>query len=89
MYLGKVIGTVVSTSKTKDLEGYKFLIVKKLDEDMKSSGEIEVAIDGVGAGVGETVLVTNGSTAKYALNKKETIPADSVIVGIVDTVTVE
>lgn len=85
MYLGKVIGTVVSTSKNESLTGTKLLIVQKLTEKLLPEGSTEIAVDSVGAGTGEIVIVSSGSSARQALNiKNSTI--DAAIVGIVDTV---
>ena len=83
MILGKVIGNVVSTRKVESLIGYKFMIVKVLDENKKETGEHLIAVDSVGAGNDDIVLVTKGSNAKYACTKTDT-PVDAVIVGIVD-----
>lgn len=85
MYLGKVIGTVVSTSKDQNLVGTKLLIVERLTEKLIPIGITEIAVDSVGAGTGEIVIVAKGSSARYALGKKES-PIDASIVGIVDTV---
>ena len=85
MYLGKVIGNVVSTSKQEGLVGTKILIVRKLDEKQNETDEIEIAIDTVGAGSGETVLVSNGSSARNIEGMNDT-PVDAAIVGIVDSV---
>lgn len=85
MYLGKVIGTVVSTSKDKNLTGSKLLVVQKLSDKLLPVGETEIAVDSVGAGAGEVVIVSKGSSARYVFNKKDS-PIDASIVGIVDTV---
>lgn len=85
MYIGKVIGTVVSTSKNESLIGTKLLIVEKLTEKLESKGDTEVAVDSVGAGTGEIVIVSGGSSARHALGKKDST-IDAAIVGIVDTV---
>lgn len=61
MYLGKVIGTVVSTIKTPSLTGSKFLIVEKINQDLTAKKQTEIAVDTVGAGDGETVIVVGGS----------------------------
>ena len=87
MYLGKVIGTVVSTIKVPSLEGSKFLIVEKINQDLTAKKQTEVAVDTVGAGDGETVIVVGGSSARMAGGDK-TLPVDAAIVGIVDTVEV-
>ncbi len=87
MYLGRVIGTVVSTSKNQDLVGMKFLIVEKLTERLEREGTSEIAIDSVGAGTGEIVIVCKGSTARFVFGNG-TAPVDTAIVGIVDNVEV-
>lgn len=87
MYLAKVIGTVVSTTKDEKLVGNKLLIVQKLSEKLSPIGDSEIAVDTVGAGTGELVIVSKGSSARYALGGRDT-PADACIVGIVDTVEV-
>ena len=87
MYLGKVIGTVVSTIKVPRLTDSKFLIVEKINQDLTAKKQTEVAVDTVGAGDGETVIVVGGSSARMAGGDK-TLPVDAAIVGIVDTVEV-
>lgn len=85
MYLARVIGTVVSTSKNESLMGTKLLIVEKLTEKLQPKGDTMVAVDSVGAGTGEIVIVSGGSSARYALGQKDST-IDAAIVGIVDTV---
>ena len=85
MYLGRVIGTVVSTSKNEHLVGMKLLVVEKLTERLEREGTSEVAVDSVGAGTGEIVIVC--SSARYVFGKGDA-PVDTSIVGIVDTVEV-
>ena len=87
MYLGRVIGTVVSTSKNEHLVEMKLLIVEKLTERLEREGTSEVAVDSVGAGAGEIVIVCKGSSARYVFGKGDA-PVDTSIVGIVDTVEV-
>ncbi|MDO5115148.1 MAG: EutN/CcmL family microcompartment protein [Synergistaceae bacterium] len=87
MYLAKVIGTVVSTSKNEALIGMKFLIVERLTGRLEVEGRSEVAVDSVGAGTGELVLVCEGSSARCIFGAN--MPVDKAIVGIVDTVEVE
>ncbi|MBQ9156600.1 MAG: EutN/CcmL family microcompartment protein [Eubacterium sp.] len=87
MYLGKVIGTVVSTVKVPSLTGSKFLIVEKINQDLTAKKQTAVCVDTVGAGDGETVIVVGGSSARMAGGDK-TLPVDAAIVGIVDTVEV-
>lgn len=87
MYLARVIGNIVSTSKDESLIGTKLLIVQQLNEKKEEVGISEIAVDTVGAGAGEIVLVAKGSSARCALAGK-TMPVDASIVGIVDTVEV-
>lgn len=84
MIIGKVTGSIVSTRKNENLVGHKLLIVRPL-KCMKTTGECEsfVAIDNVGAGVGEVVLVAKGSAARIGCGC-ENAPIDAAIVGIVD-----
>ncbi|APM38232.1 EutN/CcmL family microcompartment protein [Clostridium sp. WILCCON 0269] len=86
MFLAKVVGNVVSTQKHEKLIGNKLLIVKKLDEKENIiQTEPMVAIDTVGAGINEIVIVVTGSGARKASNTID-IPTDASIVGIVDSV---
>ncbi len=87
LYLAKVVGSVVSTSKDPGLTGTKLLIVQKITENLIPVGNVEVAVDSVGAGSGEIVIISKGSSARNALNKVNS-PIDAAIVGIVDTVEV-
>ena len=88
MQLGRVAGTVVSTAKEPTLEGRKFLVVRLIDLDAKETGDYVVAIDAVGAGVGEVVLVATGSSARMTEATKD-CPNDAVIMAIVDSWDVE
>ncbi len=83
MLLGKVIGTVWSTRKDENLVGAKFLIVRELDLDYKPLKNFVVAVDSVGAGVGEIVLAAQGSSARQT-NITKNKPVDAVIMAIVD-----
>lgn len=86
MILGKVTGQVISTQKDPDLEGSKLLIVQDVKlADMKPAASYVVAVDAVGAGLGEFVVVVSGSSARMAQGMK-TRPVDCAIVGIVDTI---
>ncbi len=87
MYLGKVIGTVVSTSKNESLSGTKLLIVARLTESLVPDGTTQVAVDSVGAGNGEVVIVACGNSARNAMRSERSV-VDAAIVGIVDTVEV-
>ena len=85
MIIGTVIGSLWATRKDERLNGLKLLVVKqKYSEGLESAF---VAADLASAGVGDTVLVTRGSSARIAFGKKD-IPIDSVIVGVVDSVNI-
>jgi microcompartment protein CcmK/EutM len=84
MQIARVIGTVVSTAKNESLEGRKFLIVQTLDADLKEKGKPMVALDAVGAGVGELVFWCRGKEASFPFKRDET-PTDCTIVGIIDS----
>jgi microcompartment protein CcmK/EutM len=83
LFLGKVIGTVWSTKKDENLVGSKLLIVKQLDLEMKEKTSFVVAVDSVGAGEGEVVLVATGSSARQT-NITKNRPIDAVVMAIVD-----
>lgn len=88
MEIGQVIGTVVSTRKHERLVGSKIQIVQPLDpRNMTAKGEPYVAVDAVGAGVGEQVLIARGSAARKAMDN-ESAPVDATIVGIIDEVDI-
>lgn len=82
MVVGKVVGSIVATRKNEKLRGNKFLIVE-LFHRMKSDSDRIVAIDNVGAGIGEVVLVAQGCAARIGCDQ-EISPIDAAIVGIVD-----
>lgn len=81
MIIGTVVGSIIATRKNEKLVGQKLLVVRPLDT-MEHQGEL-VAIDNVGAGIGETVLVAEGSAARIGCGL-ESAPVDAAIVGIVD-----
>ena len=83
MILGKVIGTVWSTRKDENLVGAKFLIVRHIDLEYKPKETTVIAVDSVGAGVGEIVIVAQGSSARQTTFTKNK-PVDAVIMAIVD-----
>ena len=86
MLLAEVIGTVVSTQKNRKIEGAKLLLVQPQTLDGRQRGAALLAVDSVGAGVGERVLVVlEGRAAGDALRRKAA-PVDAAIVGIVDVV---
>lgn len=91
MFIAKVIGNVVSTQKNEKFCGMKLLLVQPYivkGGRLQVSGSSVVAVDSVGAGVGECVLFTQGSSARLTPITKDT-PVDAVLVGIVDALEVE
>ena len=87
MLLAKVVGTVVATRKDPRLVSNKLMVVRGVDPRGQAEGNYLVAVDTVDAGVGETVLIVSGSSARMAFGMKD-CPVDAAIVGIVDTVEV-
>ena len=82
MLAGKVVGSVVSTRKSSNLVGNKFMIVE-LTKTWLNGGNRLIAIDNIGAGIGDYVLVATGSAARIGC-AMETAPIDAAIVGIID-----
>jgi microcompartment protein CcmK/EutM len=82
--LGRVAGTLVASDKEPTMEGLKFLVVRHIDVEGNESGGYVVAADGVGAGVGEVVMVATGSSARQTAATHDR-PCDAVIMAIVDT----
>lgn len=87
MLLAKVVGTVVATRKDPKLESNKLLLARGMDPSGRTEGAFLVAVDTVDAGVGETVLIVSGSSARMAAGMKD-CPVDAAIVGIVDQIEV-
>lgn len=90
MFIAKVIGNVVATEKNTKFRGMKLLLIQPYiskESKLVSSGSSVVAVDSIGAGVGECVLFTQGSSARLTPTTKDA-PVDAVIVGIVDSVEV-
>ena len=87
MILARVVGTVVATRKDPRLVSSKLMIVRPVDPKGKLEGNHLIAVDTVDAGVGETVLVVSGSSARMASGMKD-CPVDAAIVGVIDTVDV-
>ena len=83
MIVGKIVGSVVSTRKNENLVGSKFMVVEPLDKLGDTKNKI-VAVDNVGAGIGEIVLVATGSAARIGCGMAD-CPIDAAIVGIVDS----
>ena len=87
MELGKVVGTVVSTVKDQKLAGSKLLVVNLVAADGTPTQNHVVAVDTVGAGAGEMVLLVRGSSARQARNM-ENVPTDTSIIAIVDALEI-
>ena len=85
MLVGKVIGSIVSTRKNENLIGSKFMVVEPMADLGDPAAKI-VAVDNVGAGIGEIVLVATGSAARIGCGMTD-CPVDAAIVGIVDSGT--
>ena len=89
MLLARVSGTIVATQKTENLEGLRLLLLEKIDVNtMKGKGDFLVALDSIGANVGEVVFYVTGSSARLTDTSKGK-PTDSTIVGIVDNIEKE
>ncbi len=85
MRLAKITGTVVATRKDETLTGYKLMIVRRIDSQGNFIDSEEVAVDYVGAGVGEIVLIGQGSSVRVDKKRREAV-IDMAVIGIVDTV---
>ncbi len=89
MHLGRVIGTVVATEKTPDLEGIRFLIVQPLDRDLKNRGRAVVDADGLAMAGPEELVYFVGSREAAQAMPETFVPVDHAIVGIVDHLAIE
>lgn len=88
MFIGKVTGSVVASQKVKSVIGKKLLLVEAMQvkgDSLSSTGRVAVAIDTVGAGEGEMVIVTQGSSARLTEMTSD-VPTDAVIIGIIDEI---
>ena len=83
MLIGKVMKSIWSTRKDESLVGLKLMVVQLLDTPREGDGKIIVAADLIGAGIGERVLITQGSSARR-MQGCDNIPVDAMIVGIID-----
>jgi len=88
MLIARVIGSAVSTVKEDRLKGLKLLVVREATVDNQLVGKPIVAVDAVGAGVGELVLIAQGSSARQTRQTRDT-PVDAVIMAILDSLEVE
>lgn len=84
MQIARVIGNVVSTIKNESLHAKKLMIVQTLDADLQPKGKPMIALDAVGAGVGELVFWCRGKEASFPFKRDDT-PTDCTIVGIIDS----
>lgn len=85
MLIGRILGTVVSTQKDERLKGKKLLIVRPINLDGSDQSGYVVAVDTVGAGFHEKVLLVGGSSARLAEGNKD-CPVDTAIVGVIDAI---
>jgi microcompartment protein CcmK/EutM len=88
MKLGRIVGTVVSTRKDPSLDGLKLLVVENVTTTLEREGGYVVAVDSVGAGMGEVILYATGSSARQTAQTKDR-PIDAVIMAIVDSFDIE
>ena len=88
MQLARVIGDVVSTQKDDGLQSLKLLVLQPLSPDGRDTGKTLVAVDAVGAGVGEQVFFVHGKEASFPFYPT-VVPADAGVVGIVDHCSIE
>ncbi len=89
MQIAKVVGTVVSTNKARNLLGLKLMLIRTIDLDtFQEKGSPLVSIDAVGAGVGEIVMVVSGSSSRQTV-LTDAKPVDNAIVAIVDHIDIE
>lgn len=86
MYIGLVIGTVVATIKHEAFAGRKLLLVDQLDLDGQPSGEYDICVDVVQAGVGDRVLVMDEGNGARQILQRAVAPVRAVVVGVIDDV---
>lgn len=85
MFVGKVTGSLWATRKDEKLNGLKFLVVERQLNEHQTDSALVIAADCIGAGEGDLVMVTTGSSARVSLNKED-VPVDMVVVAIIDKV---
>lgn len=88
MWVGKIIGTLVATAKDNSLIGSKLLIVQPIALGSRPAGAPVVAVDTIGSGTGETVLVVEGSSARHVTGNPQSA-VDAAIVGIIDSIEID
>jgi ethanolamine utilization protein EutN len=89
MYLARVVGDVVATHRLEQLGGRKLLLVRRLSLDDEEDGVEVIALDVIGVGVGEKVLVVQEGNAARSLFRNDKIPAQAVVVGVIDRVDLD
>ncbi len=89
MILGRIIGSVVSIIHHPVVKGRKLLVAERLDPSGRPTGGYVIAIDAIGAGQGETVLILDEGTGARQILDDDTAPVRSIVVGIVDAVELE
>ena len=88
MHIARVVGTVVSTAKNDTLVGRKLLVIQTLNTQMENTGKTMIAVDSIGAGIGELIFWCRGKEASFPFDPTP-VPTDCTIVGIIDTVFTE
>ena len=88
MYIARVVGDVIATHRHANLGGHKLLLVRRLGLDGSEEGGEVIALDVIGVGVGERVLIVQEGNAARSLFKSDKIPAQAVIAGVVDSIDV-
>jgi ethanolamine utilization protein EutN len=81
MLIGRIVGSITATRKTESLTGHKLLLIRP--RSLNDSAHVMVAVDALGAGVGETVLIATGRAARIAAGRED-LPVDATVIGIVD-----
>lgn len=89
MIIAKVIGNIWATKKDPSLDGFQFFVVRQLGVPEEQSRPIVAVDGGVGAGIGDDVLVTQGSSARVAAKRDRDVPIDAMIVGVIDSLEVD
>ena len=84
MMVGTVVGNVWATAKNESLEGLRFLVVQPMDSSGEPQGEALVAVDPIGAGLGERVLVVHGRAARHAIGRGHDIGFQTAVAAIID-----
>jgi microcompartment protein CcmK/EutM len=89
MYLARVVGDVIATHRLEQLGGRKLLLIRRLTLDNEEEGVEVIALDVIGVGVGERVLVVQEGNAARSLFRNDKIPAQAVVVGVIDRVDLD